>query len=129
MTPLSECRENASNRWETDLIMFLFFPISILWKVSVPVSLQLQKPQRYISLQTQTRFVPPVPRSAGATIAHRDFLRHLESSQKRLCLFTCRNEISGLPTQRSVGGPETRKMFYWIYLRTDQHLPGFRRRI
>lgn len=32
-TRLSGYRENAGNRWETDLIMFSFFPISILWKV------------------------------------------------------------------------------------------------
>lgn len=32
-TRLSGYRENTGNRWETDLIMFSFFPISILWKV------------------------------------------------------------------------------------------------
>lgn len=38
-TRLSGYRENAGNRWETDLIMFSFFPISILWKVcSQPLS-------------------------------------------------------------------------------------------
>lgn len=38
--------------------------------------------------------------------------------QKCCCLFMCRTKISCRPTQSSVGGSETQKMYYDIYLTT-----------
>lgn len=62
MTRLSVYRENASNRWETDLIMFSFFSNFHSLEGLFSVSLDL-KPQRYISLHSHTfPFFPPVGR-------------------------------------------------------------------
>lgn len=53
LTRLSVCRANTSDRWETDLIMFSFFSNFHSLERFVLSSF---KPQRYISLQTQTSF-------------------------------------------------------------------------
>lgn len=115
LTRLSVCRENAGNHWETDLIMFSFFPISILWKVCSQSLLQLLNhsatspfiPKPFFScfLVGQSRARPPT-----LSVTFRVF-------QKCLCLFMCWNKISCRPTQSLVGGSETQKMYYFTYWR------------
>lgn len=52
LTPLSVYREKVSDRWETDLIMFSFFPSPLSGRfVLIPPAF---KPQRYMSPRTQT---------------------------------------------------------------------------
>lgn len=52
LTPLSVYREKASDRWETDLIMFSFFPSPLSGRFVLV--LPAFKPQRYTSPRTQT---------------------------------------------------------------------------
>ncbi len=114
LTCLSVYRANASNRWETDLIMFsFFFP---QFPFSGRFVLSSFKPQRYISFHTQT-FGRSRARPPRLSVTFQVF-------QKCCCLFMCRTKISCRPAQGLVGGSETQKMYYYIYLTMIQICQG-----
>lgn len=102
LTLLSVYRENVSNHWETDLIMFaflfLFFNFHSLHGFS---SVSSFKPQLCISLHTHTFFFwfpvgPSRARPPRLSVTFRVI-------QKSCCLFLCWTKISCCQTQSLVG--------------------------
>lgn len=106
-----ECKQPLGDRFNHVFIFSNFHFLEGFFSVSPPAL----KPQRYISLHTQTSFFWfPVGRSWARpprlSVTFRVF-------QKCLCLFMCRNKISCRPTQSLVGGSETQEMYYFTYSR------------
>jgi len=83
---LSVCRENPSDRWETDLIMLSFFQFPFSGRFVLGLS--SFEPQRFISPQTRSPL-------ASAQLAHPLSLWHLHSSRSALFVYVLnQNQLS-----------------------------------
>lgn len=91
-TRLSVCRENPSNRWEKDLIMFSFFlSLNFHSLEGLPQPLQLLNHSATSPLALQTlpaSLLAPSPPLAEAQLAHRGSLWHVVFQKGSIYLCT-----------------------------------------
>lgn len=102
LTLLSVYRENVSNRWETDLIMFafLFFFFQFPFSARFFLSLQLKTTALHLPSYPYFFFWFPVGQSPARPPRLSVTFRVI---QKSCCLFLCWTKISCCQTQSLVG--------------------------